>query len=91
MTSAERSRRYRERQKALLRDAAFVTKRSPVAPVTVRVADLLTELLDVVESVTPAELVEQMEPIEALGVGGDARIASAWLGAVDVLAAGRAR
>jgi hypothetical protein len=79
MTAAERSRRYRARRKA---SRVTVPESSPVE----RVTAALDTLCDLVEAVTPAELIEQTGPVAMMGLAGDTELCSAWLGAVATLA-----
>jgi hypothetical protein len=83
MSSAERSKRYRARK----RDADNVTPPSPVTVLT----DALDALCDLSECVTPAELVDELDDLTAMGVADDARLLSSWLATLQVLASRRAR
>jgi hypothetical protein len=79
MSTAERSRRYRERQKALMRDATW----TPEATV---IMGILSALCDITGVVTPSALVDVLDEIEADGVAADCQMCVEWLKAVATLA-----
>jgi len=85
--AAVRQARYRARKRnAAVTPLAVTPSPSPVSAVTAALSDLV----DMIECVTPAEVAEMLDDITALGVAGDAKIASAWLSALEFLAAPRA-
>src|SRR6266566_1738441 len=80
---ALRQRRYKQRK----REAA-----SPSSPDQVtRLTLALSDLVDLLGTVTPAEVAEVLDDITALGVADDARIASAWLSCLEFIASRRAK
>jgi hypothetical protein len=75
---AWRQRRYRQR------------KRNATASLVARVTRALEALVDAIEGVTPEQVAESLNDVTALGIGGDAQLASSWLSTLEVLAARRA-
>jgi transposase-like protein len=66
-------------------DAAMAAPPSPAEAVKAAPS----ALCDALESITPEQLVDSCDDVEILGLHGDAQLAAAWLGAVEVLAAGK--
>ena len=86
--AALRQQRYRERKRKrnTMAPLPVTSLPSPVTAVTAAVS----ALCDALENITPEQVADALDAITALGVAGDARLASAWLVALEVLAASRA-